>query len=157
MLFKKLAFSIFACSLAIASTTQATEFDDYLKQEKMVDKNFKIQNIKALNELLAIISAEDSRTLPLQIDHNTVIQKLNLRADRTELEGKIITPDFNQFEKDLGRDRVQNMIEKNLLSNCDIFFEHQYQRVNSYTVQLKLKSNQHQYQVTVNQKDCGIQ
>ena len=74
-----------------------------------------------LNELLTVLSAEDSKTLPLQIDHNTIIEQLQLTANKTTLKGMITTPDFSQFEKDLGRKEVLKVIRNNLLNNCQIF------------------------------------
>ena len=68
-----------------------------------------------------MLSAEDSKTLPLQIDHNTIIEQLQLTANKTTLKGMITTPDFSQFEKDLGRKEVLKVIRNNLLNNCQIF------------------------------------
>lgn len=133
---------------------QASEFDSYLQQKKIINEKFKIQDKKSLNELLAVLSAEDSRTLPLQIDQNTHIETLHLTADRTTLEGLITTPDFAQFEQDLGKKEIKKLIERNLVQNCAIFFEHQYQRTNPYTVSLTLRSENQSYNVELKQKDC---
>ena len=86
----------------------ASEFDQYLQEKNIIDSKFKIQKKAELNELLAVLSAEDSRTLPLQIDQNTIIEQLQLSANKTTLKGMIITPDFSQFEKDLGRKEGQS-------------------------------------------------
>ena len=120
----KLKTIILACSvLGITSTAlAASEFDQYLQQEKILDSKFKITNKKALNELLTLLSAEDSKTLPLQIDQNTIIEQLELTAQHTKLNGAIVTPDFAQFEQQLGRKEVTKVISENLLNNCAIFF-----------------------------------
>jgi hypothetical protein len=153
-LLKKALF--LSVGLLCVSPVMATEFDQYLQDQQIIDQKFKIKNTKQLNELLNVLSAEDSRTLPLKIDQNTVIEKLQLSSTQTELTGLIITPDFAQFERDLGRKHVQNLIKKNLSQNCDIFFEHQYQRENPYRVVLNLSSDQHQYQLELKQKDCQL-
>ena len=73
-----------------------------------------------MNEILTVLTAEDSRTLPIEIDNNTIIEQFNLYADRTELKGLIITPDFAQFEQDLGTKAVQKVI-KRMLCKTAIF------------------------------------
>lgn len=145
--------TIFLCAY---SQAHATEFDQYLQQQQLIDEKFKIKNLQGLNEILMIMSLEDSRTLPLQIDQNIVIEKLHLQADRTELEGQIITPDFQQFEQQFGQKEVQKILHNKLLNHCDIFFEHGYQRKNRYTVTVKLDSPSQSYLFTVPQRDCKI-
>ncbi|NHC04011.1 hypothetical protein G9F31_09535 [Acinetobacter sp. 187] len=139
-----------------AATSQATEFDQYLKEKKILNDQYKIEDKKQLNEIPKVLSAEDSKTLPLQIDQNSLIEQLELSANQTILKGSITTPDFNQFEKDLGKKDIRKMIEKNLLNNCDVLFEHEYQRVNPYSIAIELKSDHDQYDFKVTQKDCGI-
>ncbi|WP_122901565.1 hypothetical protein [Acinetobacter sp. B51(2017)] len=153
-LFKKTV--LFSLGLMLSAPVLATEFDQYLQQQKIIDQKFKIKNAKELNALLTVLSAEDSRTLPLQIDQNTVIEKLQLSSSKTQLTGLIVTPDFEQFERDLGHQEVQALIKKNLSQNCEIFFEHEYQRANPYRVVLNLSSAQHQYTVELKQKDCAF-
>jgi len=68
----------------------------------------------------------------------------------------IITPDFAQFEQDLGAKEVQKVIKKNVVQNCNIFFEHQYQRQNPYIIKLQLSSEKNSYDLELKQKDCGI-
>mgnify|MGYP003454969705 FL=1 len=145
---------ILSLSLFVTLPALATEFDQYLQQQEILDQNFKIKDSTQLNALLNVLSAEDSRTLPLQIDQNTVIEQLKLKSDMTELKGLIVTPDFAQFERDLGRKEVHEFIQRNLSQNCDIFFEHEYQRVNPYRVVLNLSSQQQQYQVELQREDC---
>lgn len=153
---KLLQTSLLAVSTMLWSATSftASEFDQYLQEKQIIDRQYKIQQKTELNEMLSVLSAEDSKTLPLQIDQNTIIEQLNLSADKTILKGLIITPDFAQFEQDLGRKEVLKMIRHNLLNNCAIFFEHEYQRVNPYTVELELSSENNQYEVEIKQKDC---
>ena len=148
------------CLATILSSTffqvQASEFDDYLQSKQIIDQNFKIKQPETLNEILTVLTAEDSRTLPIEIDNNTIIEQFNLYADRTELKGLIITPDFAQFEQDLGSKEVQKVIKKNVVQNCNIFFEHQYQRHNPYIIKLQLSSEKNSYDLELKQKDCGI-
>ncbi|WP_180077435.1 MULTISPECIES: hypothetical protein [unclassified Acinetobacter] len=137
-------------------SVHASEFDQYLQEKNIIDSKFKIQKKAELNELLAVLSAEDSRTLPLQIDQNTIIEQLQLSANKTTLKGLITTPDFSQFEKDLGRKEVMKMIRNNLLNNCEIFFEHRYQIENPYKVELSLSSQTQTYKTDISQKDCKL-
>ncbi|MDM1324538.1 MULTISPECIES: hypothetical protein [Acinetobacter] len=148
-----------ALLVGFSSTTfsvHASEFDQYLQEKNIIDSKFKIQKKAELNELLAVLSAEDSRTLPLQIDQNTIIEQLQLSANKTTLKGLITTPDFSQFEKDLGRKEVMKMIRNNLLNNCEIFFEHRYQIENPYKVELSLSSQTQTYKTDISQKDCKL-
>lgn len=153
-LFKKM--SVIFLSMYCASASFATEFDQYLQTEQLIDAKFKIKNNKQLNDLLKVLTAEDSRTLPLQIDQDTVIEQLKLSSNKTELTGLIITPDFAQFEQSLGRDEVKKILQRNLIKSCGIFFEHQYQRANPYSIHLNLSSTTTQYQVELKQKDCAL-
>ena len=138
------------------SQVHASEFDQYLQGKGILDSKFKIEKKAELNELLAVLSAEDSRTLPLQIDQNTIIEQLHLTANKTTLKGMITTPDFSQFEQDLGRKEVLKVIRNNLLNNCEIFFEHRYQMVNPYKVELSLSSPTRTYNVDLSQRDCNV-
>ena len=156
MYFKKIAFLLATLSSTVLFQTQASEFDQYLQSKNIIDSNFKIQQPTALNELLSALSAEDSKTLPLEIDNNTIIEQLNLTSGYTELKGIIITPDFTQFEADLGKAEIKKMIMQNLISNCKIFFEHEYQLNNPYSIKLELNSEKNQYALELTQEDCGI-
>ena len=146
---------IAALSLCITAPTWATEFDQYLQDKQIIDGKFKIKKSKQLDELLKALSAEDSRTLPLQIDQNTIIEKLQLSSTQTELHGLIITPDFAQFEQDLGN-AVEGLIKTNLRQNCDIFFEHEYQRANPYRIMVHLNSAEKHYSIELKFKDCTL-
>lgn len=132
----------------------ASEFDQYLQEKKILNSDFQIIDENSLNELLTVLSSEDSKTLPLEIDNNTIIEQLNLSAHQTELKGLIITPDFAQFETDLGNQKVEKIIRDNLLQNCAIFFEHQYQIKNPYQITLDLRSETKTYHMKISQQDC---
>lgn len=142
--------------LGMNQTALSSEFDQYLQQKNILDQNFKIIDKPALAELVTALSEEDSKTFPIEVDHNTILEKLEMDAEKTILTGMIITPDFNQFEKDLGKKEVTQFIRKNLINNCPIFFEHEYQRHNPYTVELKLHSTTNTYEFSLAPKDCGI-
>mgnify|MGYP003550144262 CR=1 FL=1 len=149
--------SVLGLGLGLLTTNvNASEFDQYLHKKGILDSSFKIKKKAELNELLTVLSAEDSRTLPLQIDQNTVIEQLQLSANKTTLKGMITTPDFSQFEKDLGRKEVMKVIRNNLLNNCEIFFEHRYQIENPYKVELTLNSQTQTYKTAISQKDCKL-
>lgn len=149
-----LAFCCFA--IGLSPVIHASEFDQYLQEKKIIDQEFKIIDKETLNEVLSVLSAEDSKTLPIQIDQNTIIEQFNLSADQTILKGLITTPDFEQFEAELGHKEVLNVIRNHLLNNCPIFFEHEYQRRNPYLIQLQLSSTTESYQLNIKQKDCGF-
>jgi hypothetical protein len=150
------AVVLFSGLSSLTLAAHASEFDQYLQEKNIIDSNFKIEKKAELNELLAVLSAEDSRTLPLQIDQNTIIEQLQLTANKTSLKGLIITPDFAQFEQDLGRREVVKVIRANLLNNCKIFFEHRYQIENPYKVELSLNSPTRTYNMKISQKDCHL-
>ncbi|OTG91653.1 hypothetical protein [Acinetobacter sp. ANC 3813] len=154
MLLRHLGFGFILLCTAIQ--VQATEFDQYLQSKNIIDERYKIQQAETLNEILSVLSAEDSRTLPLEIDHNTIIEQLNLYADHTDLKGIITTPDFAQFEQDLGHKQVEKLIKKNLVQNCNIFFEHEYQRSNPYSIKLQLSSESKNYVIELKQKNCKV-
>ncbi len=153
---KKIGLCLIATIGSTLFQVHASEFDDYLQSKNIIDQNFKIQQPEALNEVLTVLSAEDSKTLPIEIDHNTIIEQLQVSATKTELKGMIITPDFAQFEADLGRKEVQKIIMKNLVQNCPIFFEHEYQKKNPYLVEFDLSSEKNHYKLELKQKDCGL-
>jgi hypothetical protein len=156
MLLRTCTSVLLLCFSSFAIQSHASEFDQYLQEKKILDKKFKILKKTELNEILSVLSAEDSRTLPLQVDNNTLVETLLLDSEKTHLKGQIITPDFAQFEQDLGSKEVEAVIRNNLLENCSIFFEHQYQKTNPYSIELELRSEQQQYQIQISQKDCKV-
>ncbi len=58
------------CLATILSSTffqvQASEFDDDLQSKQIIDQNFKIKQPETLNEILTVLTAEDS-TIPSQL------------------------------------------------------------------------------------------
>lgn len=139
---------------ALSFTSRASELDQYLQQKQIIDAEYKIKNTTGLNEILNIISVEDSRTLPYQVDQNTIIEQMQLFADRVEVKGLINSPDFEQFAQDVGHSEVKKIMKKNLLQNCEMIFEHQFQRVNPYRIELQLSSAQQQYQLQLKNSEC---
>ncbi|ENV32736.1 hypothetical protein [Acinetobacter gerneri] len=152
------AFSLFFLGLTCASFSSAaeTELDQYLIKKQIIDSSYKIKNPAALKDVLFYLSDEDSRTLPLQIDQNTIIEKLRLYPDHIEIQGIITTPDFTQFENSIGENEVKKLLHRNVLENCKQIFEHEFQRKNPYYVAMNLSSEQHHYQIKLNSKECNF-
>ncbi len=144
-------FSITSCHLALAAES---ELDQYLIKKQIIDQQFKIQKPEQLKSLLSYLSDEDSRTLPLQIDQNTLIEKLRLYPDHVEINGIITTPDFAQFEQNIGESEVKKLLKRNILENCSQIFEHEFQRKNPYFVDIAVNSEQHQYHFKVPNSEC---
>ncbi|WP_407304378.1 hypothetical protein [Acinetobacter sp.] len=147
---------LYLSSLLLATSTQATEFDQYLVKKQILDQTYKIKDTKALNEILDVINSEDSRTMPYQVDQNTVIEQLRLYTDHIDLQGIITTSDFTQFAEDLGDKKVKNLIKKNLMQNCHLFFEHEFQRINPYHVAIKLSSDNKNYKLKIKNDECKL-
>jgi len=135
---------------------KATELDQYLVQKQILDSSFKIQNSKALNEILEAISDEDSRTLPFQIDQNMLMEKYKMSTAEVKIKGIITTPDFAQFAQDVGEKEVKKLIRKNILQSCSLLFENEFQRVNPYKVQLKLSSEKQSYDFKIKNSECSF-
>lgn len=133
---------------------EPSELDQYLVKNQILDSNFKIKNKTALNEILAAISDEDSRTLPYQVDQNVLMEKMEVSADKIEIEGIITTPDFTQFAESVGQQQVKQLIKKNSLQNCELLFEHQFQRVNPYKIEMDLSSGSNQYEIIIKNTEC---
>ncbi|MDM1765355.1 MULTISPECIES: hypothetical protein [unclassified Acinetobacter] len=152
-LIKLLLSSSLLLSLMCA-ITQATELDDYLIQQKIISADYKIKNNKKLTEVLTYLSDEDSRTLPLQINQNTLIEKLRLYPNYIEIEGIITSPDFKQFAQSLNTQDIKKLFTDNLIKNCDQLFEHQFQRVNPHEVRVKLSTDEKQYSVELKNSQC---
>ena len=143
-------------SLLLIDSVQAktTELDQYLVKKQILDQTYKIKDTKALNEILDVISDEDSRTMPFQADQNTLIEQLRLYADHIDIQGFITTPDFIQFAEDIGDKKVKLLIKQNLIQNCHLFFEHEFQRVNPYHVAIKLSSDNKNYHMKIKNNEC---
>lgn len=146
-------------SLTIANTVysadvKGTEFDQYLIEKNILDANFKIKNKIALNEILLAMGEEDSRTLPYQVDQNMIMEKMTTDSEHIHIEGVISTSNFEQFEKDVGIKTVKNLIKNNSLQNCELLFEHMFQRVNPYDLNLKLASGDQVYDINIKNSEC---
>jgi len=146
-------------SLTIANTVysadvKGTEFDQYLIEKNILDANFKIKNKIALNEILLAMGEEDSRTLPYQVDQNMIMEKMTSDSEHIHIEGVISTSNFEQFEKDVGIKTVKNLIKNNSLQNCELLFEHMFQRVNPYVLSLKLASSDQVYDINIKNSEC---
>ena len=133
---------------------EPSELDQYLVKNQILDSNFKIKNKTGLNEILAAISDEDSRTLPYQVDQNMLMEKMEVSADKIEIEGIITTPDFTQFAESVGQQQVKQLIKNNSLQNCELLFEHQFQRVNPYVLEMDLSSPQQKYEIKIHNAEC---
>lgn len=147
---------LYLSTFILINTAQAkgTELDQYFVKNKIIDSSYKIQDSKKLNEILNVMSDEDSRTMPYQADQNTVIEKLRLYADHIDIQGMITTPDFTQFAEDMGDKEVKQLITQNLINNCHLFFEHEFQRVNPYYVQVKLSAPHKTYDLKIKNSEC---
>ncbi|WP_234114898.1 hypothetical protein [Acinetobacter towneri] len=157
MMYKTLTtISLCAAAILAHSTAYAkpSELDQYLVQQKILSADYKIQNAVALNEILDVISDEDSRTMPYQVDQNTVIEQSTATDKQINIRGMIISPDFTQFVESTGYNNVKNMIKQNLIHNCESIFEHQFQRVNPYVLNLKLSAEKTQFNVHLANNEC---
>lgn len=154
MRLKNLLLGLGISVIATQIMAAPTELDTYLQKKKILDTQFKIQDTQALNELLTAISEEDSRTLPFQVDQNMLMEKYQVRAEHVDIEGIITTPDFAQFEKSVGAKEVKKLMKKNTLQNCPLLFENQFQRNNTYSVNLKLVSTDHVYSFSIKNSEC---
>ena len=157
MIDKTLAtITLCAAAMLAHSTTYAkpSELDQYLVQHDILTVDYKIKNVTALNEILDVISDEDSRTMPYQVDQNTVIEQRTTTDKQINIRGMIISPDFTQFVESTGYNNVKNMIKQNLIHNCDSMFEHQFQRVNPYVLNLQLSAEKTQFNVLLPNSEC---
>ncbi|OTG77046.1 hypothetical protein B9T26_00230 [Acinetobacter sp. ANC 4169] len=151
---KKIFICLSTFLMLHTAQAKATELDQYLFQKQILDNSFKIQNSKALDEILNVISDEDSRTLPFQIDQNMLMEKYQMSANKVEIEGIITTPDFSQFALDVGDKEVKQLLRKNILQNCSLLFENEFQRVNPYKVELKLSAESQSYDFKIKNSEC---
>ena len=143
-------------TLLLSHTVQAepTELDQYFINQQILDQSYKIKNRKALNEILTVMSDEDSRVMPYQVDQNTVIEELRLYAYHMNIQGLITTPDFSQFAADMGDKTVKKLLKDNLIANCHLLFEHEFQRFNPYQVAVKLSSADKSYALKIENHEC---
>ena len=147
---------LYLSTFILINTAQAkgTELDQYFIKKQMIDSSYKIKDSKKLNEILNVMSDEDSRIMPYQADQNTVIEQLRLYADHIDIQGIITTPNFTQFAEDIGDKEVKQLITQNLINNCHLFFEHEFQRVNPYYVKVKLSAPHKTYDLKIKNSEC---
>ncbi len=153
---KKILLCLSSILMLQSAQAKPTELDQYFVKNQILDSSYKIKDYKALNEILDVISDEDSRTLPFQIDQNMLMEKYQMSANEVKIEGIITTPDFTQFAQDVGDKEVRQLLRKNILQNCSLLFENEFQRVNPYHVELKLSSESQSYDFKIKNKECSF-
>ena len=156
MPFKTIFFCFSTFLIFNTAHAKATELDQYFVKKQILDSSYKIKDRKALNEILDVISDEDSRTQPFQIDQNMLMEKYQMSANEVKIEGIITTPDFAQFAQDVGDKEVKKLLRKNILQNCSLLFENEFQRVNPYHVELKLSSESKNYDFKIKNSECSF-
>ncbi|MBI0395544.1 hypothetical protein [Acinetobacter bereziniae] len=154
MNFKIISSSITTLLLSLSIQSYATELDDYLIQNQLIEQNYKIKDSKNLDDVLNALSDEDSRVLPVQIDQNTVIEKIRLYHDHIDLEGIITSENFKQFSDSLGKEKTQQFLMQGMLENCGLIFENEFQRRNPYYVKMKLSSAEKVYELKLKNDQC---
>ncbi|WP_288454053.1 hypothetical protein [uncultured Acinetobacter sp.] len=154
MNFKIISSSITTLLLSLSIQSYATELDDYLIQNQIIEQNYKIKDSKNLDDVLNALSDEDSRVLPVQIDQNTVIEKIRLYHDHIDLEGLITSENFKQFADSMGKEKTQQFLMQGMLENCGLIFENEFQRRNPYYVKMKLSSAEKVYELKLKNDQC---
>ncbi|WP_151811151.1 hypothetical protein [Acinetobacter bereziniae] len=154
MNFKIISSSITTLLLSLSIPSYATELDDYLIQNQLIEQNYKIKDTKNLDDVLNALSDEDSRVLPVQIDQNTVIEKIRLYHDHIDLEGLITSENFKQFADSMGKEKTQQFLMQGMLENCGLIFENEFQRRNPYYVKMKLSSAEKVYELKLKNDQC---
>lgn len=154
MNFKIISSSITTLLLSLSIPSYATELDDYLIQNQLIEQNYKIKDSKNLDDVLNALSDEDSRVLPVQIDQNTVIEKIRLYHDHIDLEGLITSENFKQFSDSMGKEKTQQFLMQGMRENCHLIFENEFQRRNPYYVKMKLSSAEKVYELKLKNDQC---
>ncbi|MDQ9818947.1 hypothetical protein RFY44_08635 [Acinetobacter bereziniae] len=154
MNFKIISSSITTLLLSLSIQSYATELDDYFIQNQLIEQNYKIKDSKNLDDVLNALSDEDSRVLPIQIDQNTVIEKIRLYHDHIDLEGLITSENFKQFADSMGKEKTQQFLMQGMLENCGLIFENEFQRRNPYYVKMKLSSAEKVYELKLKNDQC---
>jgi hypothetical protein len=154
MNFKIISSSITTLLLSLSTQSYATELDDYLIQNQLIEQNYKIKDSKNLDDVLNALSDEDSRVLPVQIDQNTVIEKIRLYHDHIDLEGLITSENFKPFSDSMGQEKTQQFLIQGMRENCHLIFENEFQRHNPYYVKMKLSSAQKVYELKLKNDQC---
>lgn len=154
MNFKIISSSITTLLLSLSIQSYATELDDYFIQNQLIEQNYKIKDSKNLDDVLNALSDEDSRVLPVQIDQNTVIEKIRLYHDHIDLEGLITSENFKQFADSMGKEKTQQFLMQGMRENCGLIFENEFQRRNPYYVKMKLSSAEKVYELKLKNDQC---
>ena len=155
MKFKIIPLFAMSMYMLISQSSYATELDDYLIQKNLIGQHYKIIDQQNLDDVLTALSEEDSRVLPVQVDQNTVIEKIHMYHDHVDLQGLITSKDFNQFSNSMGKEKTQQLLMEGMLENCHlIFFENEFQRQNPYYVKIKLMSEQKAYELKLKNEQC---
>ena len=154
MNFKIISSSITTLLLSLSIQSYATELDDYFIQNQLIEQNYKIKDSKNLDDVLNALSDEDSRVLPVQIDQNTVIEKIRLYHDHIDLEGLITSENFKHFADSMVKEKTQQFLLKGMLENCGLIFENEFQRRNPYYVKMKLSSAEKVYELKLKNDQC---
>ena len=148
-----LAISIFSINL-LTTSSFASEVDEYLQQKNIIDTQYKIINKQYLKDVLSALNDEDSRVLPIQVDQNTIIEKMQLHTDHIEIQGLITSEDFAQFAQSTGQEKTKQLLTEGLLDNCSSIFNHEFQRKNPYTANITLTSQKKSYQINLKNTQC---
>lgn len=145
-----LAISIFSIS-SLTTSSFASEVDEYLQQKNIIDAQYKIINKQYLKDVLSALNDEDSRILPIQVDQNTIIEKMQLHTDHIEIQGLITSEDFAQST---GQEKTKQLLTEGLLDNCSSIFNHEFQRKNPYAANITLTSQKKSYQINLKNTQC---
>ena len=148
-----LAISIFSIS-SLSTQVFASEVDQYLQQKNIIDAQYKIVNKQNLADFLSALSDEDSRVLPIQVDQNTIIEKMQFHTDHIEIQGLINSEDFIQFAQSTGQEKIKQLLTEGLLDNCSAIFNHEFQRKNPYTANITLTSQKKTYHINLKNTQC---
>nr|WP_166782535.1 MULTISPECIES: hypothetical protein [Acinetobacter] len=154
MKFKIIPLFAMSMYMLISQSSYATELDDYLIQKNLIGQDYKIIDQQNLDDVLTALSEEDSRVLPVQVDQNTVIEKIHMYHDHVDLQGLITSKDFNQFSNSMGKEKTQQLLMEGMLENCHLLFENEFQRQNHYYVKIKLMSEQKAYELKLKNEQC---
>lgn len=138
----------------LSSSIHATALDQYLIEKKLLNNDYTIAKTSELKELLAALSDEDSRILPLQIDQTTLIEQMRMYPDHLQLQGIITSADFTQFAASQSKEKIHQLLTDGMLENCKQIFENEFQRVNPYKAKLTLSSDKNIYHIQIINSQC---
>ena len=123
MKFKIIPLFVMSVYMLISQSSYATELDDYLIQKNLIGQDYKIIDQQNLDDVLTALSEDDSRVLPVQVDQNTVIEKIHMYHDHVDLQGLITSKDFNQFSNSMGKEKTQQLLMEGMLENCHLLLK----------------------------------